>query len=311
MASPQTGDGFVRVANELYEAILRAPFSKRQIKVMMALIRESYGRNSKNGRFSPAIAAAWTSMDERNARTALRELMDINAITVIREARGSQPGIYQLQKDYEAWNFSGLSDRNDSPSPVKTTGVKYAPEGGRGVKTTPLTPVKTTGVTPVKTTPHERQKTERHDLNPVADHVNPAPPISSTLIGRLEKLQNLQMPREALLAMAAWFKQPFQRPLLEIWLEAGLERIEQAFRQGRKFGKTAWKFVFEEAENAKEADRHERYGYPREVYKGRKVFFKPDGEPCDCNGIPMNYHPAHPDYAEFYGPGPPVFEQPF
>lgn len=47
MASPQTEDGYIRIANELLDAILMFPFSKRQLKVVLALIRKIYGFNKK------------------------------------------------------------------------------------------------------------------------------------------------------------------------------------------------------------------------------------------------------------------------
>ena len=43
MASPQCENGHVRIADELYEAILKADFSKRELLVVLTVIRKTYG----------------------------------------------------------------------------------------------------------------------------------------------------------------------------------------------------------------------------------------------------------------------------
>ncbi len=43
MANPQTDNGFTSIANELYEAILKAPLTARQLKVVLLIIRYTYG----------------------------------------------------------------------------------------------------------------------------------------------------------------------------------------------------------------------------------------------------------------------------
>lgn len=43
MANPQTGDGFIRIANQLWDEVIRRDFSKRQKDILLFIWRLSYG----------------------------------------------------------------------------------------------------------------------------------------------------------------------------------------------------------------------------------------------------------------------------
>lgn len=45
--APQVEDGYTRIANELFDAILGAQFTAREMSVLMAIIRKTYGFNKK------------------------------------------------------------------------------------------------------------------------------------------------------------------------------------------------------------------------------------------------------------------------
>lgn len=40
-------EGYTRIANDLFESIMSANFTARQIKLLMAVIRKTYGFNKK------------------------------------------------------------------------------------------------------------------------------------------------------------------------------------------------------------------------------------------------------------------------
>lgn len=48
MANPQTENGYLRIANEIWDEILRRKFSERQQKVLLLILRLSYGCGKKN-----------------------------------------------------------------------------------------------------------------------------------------------------------------------------------------------------------------------------------------------------------------------
>ncbi|WP_374993057.1 replication protein, partial [Burkholderia multivorans] len=45
--SPQIEDGYTRIANELYEAILGFGFTQRQLLVLLTVLRKTYGYGKK------------------------------------------------------------------------------------------------------------------------------------------------------------------------------------------------------------------------------------------------------------------------
>ena len=63
LASPQTEHGFTRLADELLDALIRYPFTKRQYKVVLAVIRKTYGfQKQVDDLTAPQLAAmtGWT-----------------------------------------------------------------------------------------------------------------------------------------------------------------------------------------------------------------------------------------------------------
>ncbi|MFM0724816.1 replication protein [Paraburkholderia strydomiana] len=57
-ASPQVEDGHIKIANELYDAVLNYPFTARQLKVLLAIVRKTYGFNKKRDDVSASQISA-------------------------------------------------------------------------------------------------------------------------------------------------------------------------------------------------------------------------------------------------------------
>ncbi len=104
MASPQP-DRFVRFSKELYDAVLRAPWSSAsEIKVFLAVVRLTYGDRGKL-----QVAASITSLmratglgktaTKRAADSLLRE----GALIEVRPPSFGQPRILAPNKDYQRW----------------------------------------------------------------------------------------------------------------------------------------------------------------------------------------------------------------
>jgi phage replication O-like protein O len=89
MASPQCENGHVRIADELFEAILRADFSKRELLVALAVIRKTYGYRKTMDRISSSQIAELTGIAPQHCRAAIREL---KARRVIREGGPKRAG---------------------------------------------------------------------------------------------------------------------------------------------------------------------------------------------------------------------------
>jgi len=100
VASPQTEDGFTRIANELLDALICADLTKRQLRVALAIVRQTYGFNRKSDDISGSRLAAITGMARQHCNAAL---IDLDRLRVIVRESGRWGTSVSVQKDYEQW----------------------------------------------------------------------------------------------------------------------------------------------------------------------------------------------------------------
>lgn len=103
MASPQTENGYLRLANELAEALMKAPLNGSQWRVVMGVIRESYGWDRKLAPLSLRRLAAMTGMDRRNVRREIATL--VTAGVIVRQDQDGEGTMLGMGKDYESWKL--------------------------------------------------------------------------------------------------------------------------------------------------------------------------------------------------------------
>ncbi|HDR2644650.1 replication protein [Enterobacter asburiae] len=92
-------DGYTRIANELLEAVMAADLTARQLKVVMAVIRKTYGFGKKFDRVSNTQIAAMTGIHHTHVCKAKNEMIAMNIIITNGLAIGVNKVIYD-------WNFS-------------------------------------------------------------------------------------------------------------------------------------------------------------------------------------------------------------
>lgn len=115
MASPQTENGFTRIANELLEAFTLGGFSRRELVVLLRILRVTYGYGQKVAHVSARQVAEATGLDESAVRKTLKSLIDAQVIAVTDDGIG-------IQKDFEKWVKLTCSDGSKRPGrQVKTT----------------------------------------------------------------------------------------------------------------------------------------------------------------------------------------------
>lgn len=131
MACPQCENGYIRIADELYEAILRADFSKRELLIVLAVIRKTYGYRKTIDMITSSQIAKLTGIDASDCRATVRALKGAGVLVEVDRKIG-------IQKDYERWwggaKHPGREGRNtparrgDSP---QGGGVKHPGKAGR------------------------------------------------------------------------------------------------------------------------------------------------------------------------------------
>ena len=117
MASPQTENGYIRIANDVLDALckVRIPGEARQI--LDCIIRKTYGFNKKSDGIPLSQFAEMTGISRRNCLRALKKLEEMNLIRVIKKDNmllskkttpvvkkdNSNWNIYEFIKDFDKW----------------------------------------------------------------------------------------------------------------------------------------------------------------------------------------------------------------
>ena len=100
MANPQTENGHVRIANELFEAIVKLKFRNTSTphQLILAIIRKTYGFGKKTDKISLSQFCQMTGVDVKNVIYWLRQLID-QKVLLARLPVGN----YGLNKDFDTW----------------------------------------------------------------------------------------------------------------------------------------------------------------------------------------------------------------
>ncbi|WP_337083855.1 replication protein [Enterobacter kobei] len=92
-------DGYTRIANELLEAVMAADLTARQLKVVLAVIRKTYGFGKKFDRITNTQISAMTGIHHTHVCKAKNEMIAMNIIVT----NGLAIGVNKVISD---WNFS-------------------------------------------------------------------------------------------------------------------------------------------------------------------------------------------------------------
>ncbi|EIH5826079.1 replication protein [Escherichia coli] len=109
-------DGYTRFANELLEAIASANLTARQLKVMLAYVRKTYGFNKKTDRIADEQIAQLTGLSRQNVNKAKKELISMNCLFM----DGNQIGV---NSEVSAWQFSKCLQVSNFVSKLETKNV--------------------------------------------------------------------------------------------------------------------------------------------------------------------------------------------
>lgn len=130
MASPQLENGFLQIANELYEAINRSHYSRVQLKIIHCILRETYGRSRK--KYSKISVAKISKMiDESSSAVSysLKKLIDLNVINVIQNYSVNHSArVIGVNKDYESWIEPDANKKGFGRSKNEGNEIIYLPD---------------------------------------------------------------------------------------------------------------------------------------------------------------------------------------
>ncbi len=133
--SPQLEEGHTQISNELLEAITAHPFKQTTLRVLLALIRKTYGFNKKEDDLSASqLGALLGDMKRQHITTALNELAGMR---VIHKRPGKYGSIVGINKDYSQWLDSPKSGQVNESRTSETTSPNLGQVNESGTTTSP------------------------------------------------------------------------------------------------------------------------------------------------------------------------------
>jgi phage replication O-like protein O len=102
LCSPQLEKGHTRIANELLEAIVAYPFTMAQLKVILVVIRKTYGWRKKKAQISYGMISYLSGLNKRYVKKVVEQLIKDK---VLLKEKGSSKNILGLNKRYLHWRL--------------------------------------------------------------------------------------------------------------------------------------------------------------------------------------------------------------
>ena len=120
MASPQTGNGYTAVANEIIEELIKRSFTATQLKIIMLIRRQTYGwKGRKSAELSLSFFQKATNVSKRYLSDGVNELIKMNVIKEIKKSTYNSPRIVGFNKDYDTWKCRTLLQQMSHSSTVE------------------------------------------------------------------------------------------------------------------------------------------------------------------------------------------------
>lgn len=135
MAAPQIENGYLKIANEIAEALYRTNLSPYEGRILWYVFRATYGYSKKSAPLSLSQIATETHLDRRNVGKAMKRLIERNIIasTIV----GKRPQ-YSFQKDYDTWKSVYVDTQKKCVRRYTVSNKKPVP---KSVQKTPATDV--------------------------------------------------------------------------------------------------------------------------------------------------------------------------
>ncbi len=180
---PQLEDGYIRIANELFDAVLKKLSSYRHTKIVLAIIRKTYGYQKKEDDITISQLAELTGIHRNHVGATVKDLERMRVINPIRS--GHHGMMIGINKHHSEWENEPVKARGIAPvARSKSTNLVEIEECNQiGISEQPKQLFDATKTVvqrnqnvahkrqPQKTTPKERRKPAAQDLPHAPDWI--------------------------------------------------------------------------------------------------------------------------------------------
>jgi phage replication O-like protein O len=131
--TPQLEDGFTKIADELLEALCSVNLGGRELSLVLAIIRKTYGWRKKKDHISGSQLAKLTGIPRKKIPTLLRSLEAKNIVCIESHGQG-RTATLSIKKDHRKWLKRDIST---APLQRGSSETNMPPVGGK-LQTAPL-----------------------------------------------------------------------------------------------------------------------------------------------------------------------------
>ena len=103
MANPKLENGYTKIANELLEAIYRSQFKASQFKILLFIIRYTYGFQREKCKLSNNFIANGTNSHRQTVLKEINQLIADNVLIEVAPPSFSEPRTLAVNKNYTSW----------------------------------------------------------------------------------------------------------------------------------------------------------------------------------------------------------------
>lgn len=103
MANPQMEKGYTRIANELLEAICRLDISGNEMRILLYIIRRTYGFNRTYAEIPLSEISSAIGIKKGHVSRGIKKLREAN-IVVHKPNKGTTPQTVSINKNYDEWS---------------------------------------------------------------------------------------------------------------------------------------------------------------------------------------------------------------
>lgn len=112
MSSPQTENGYSKIANEILEQIYRLKLNGSQFRIILVIWRFTYGFSRKEHELSEGYIAKAAGINRKQVSRELRGLIDYKIVTVISESTPTTSRVIAFNKNYDTWELISRQGAN-------------------------------------------------------------------------------------------------------------------------------------------------------------------------------------------------------
>lgn len=101
MANPKLEDGYIRIANELYQALFKVNLNGSELRIVHFILYQTYGYNKKTRKLSATYISDCTGIPLKTVRRCLKSLVEYNVL--ISRGADASAKMFGINKNYEKW----------------------------------------------------------------------------------------------------------------------------------------------------------------------------------------------------------------